>query len=178
MNELSRKNNTNKKALPLWFMVLFSLALIFTLSSFGSYAYQRYTTKNQNFEKESESYIQRLGLLQQKDVIDINWLHTLNPLVKKVQGRLIWSSNKQQGVMEFVNLPKLDKSQQYRLWIYDLYSRNKRIAAIIDKQESFQQNDRVVMPFTPSSLIKSPFKFELTLEEEGKEAQPLLLAQP
>jgi len=172
--------SVNKNKIPLWFIISFSAVLLFTLSSFGLYAYQKKNLRNQNISQESESYIQKQGLLQQKDLIDTNWLHTLNPLVKKVQGRLLWSSNKQQGLMEFINLPNLKKKQQFTLWIYDLNSNsNKPILASIKHSESYRQKNKIIMPFSASSRVKSPFKFELMLKEEGNEiAQPLLLAQP
>ena len=174
------QTSANKDKIPLWFIIVFSAVLLFTLSSFGLYAYQKKNLRSQNMAQESESYIQKLGILQQKDLIDTNWLHTLNPLVKKVQGRLLWSSNKQQGLMEFINLPKLKKKQQFTLWIYDLDSNSDRpILASIKHSESYRQKNKIIMPFSASSRVKSPFKFELMLNEAGKEVeQPLLLAQP
>lgn len=174
------KVKPNKDKIPLWFIILFSTVLLFTLSSFALYAYQKNNRNNADLSQESARYIQKLDILQQDDVIDTNWLHTLNPLVKKVQGRLLWSSKKQQGVMEFINLPKLKKTQQYRLWIYDLYSNDsKPVSAEIDETAIYRQKNKVIIPFKPSNTAKSPFKFELTLEEKGvKDGQPLLLAQP
>lgn len=175
-------NNQNVKPsrgkIPLWFMILFSAVSLFFLSTVGLYAYQEYNRKSLDLLQESELYIQKLGVLQQDDVIDVNWLHTLNPLVKKVKGRLLWSSEKQYGFMEFINLPVLEKSQRYRLWIYDLYSNRKAVSAIIDPSKIFKHKVRIVMPFKAAATIESPFKFELMLEESGKEEQPLLLAQP
>ena len=170
----------NKAKIPLWFIILFSTILLFTLSSFGLYAYQKKNKLTINLTEESQQYIQKLNILQQDDVIDTNWLHTLNPLVKKVQGRLLWSSKKQQGVMEFINLPKLNHNQHYQLWIYDLYANNtKPIAAIVDDSIIYKKTNKKIIPFKAGLLVNSPFKFEITLEEIGvKEGQPLLLAQP
>ena len=174
------QTSANKDKIPLWFIIVFSAVLLFTLSSFGLYSYQKKNLRSQNMAQEAENYIQKQGILQQKDLIDTNWLHTLNPLVKKVQGRLLWSSNKQQGLMEFINLPKLKKKQQFILWIYDLNSNgNRPILANIQHSKSFRLKNKIIMPFSATARVKNPFKFELVLKEEGKEtAQPLLLAQP
>ena len=174
------KTNSNKDKIPLWFTIVFSTIMLFTLSSFGLYAYQKKSESNLTLTQESESYILKLGILQQEDVIDTNWLHTLNPLVKKVQGRLLWSSNKQQGLMEFINLPNLKKSQQIQLWIYDLDSNaNRPILALLDYKERYQRKNKTIISFTADLVVNSPFKFELMLKEKGvEERQPLLLAQP
>lgn len=174
------KTNPDKGKIPQWFIIVFATMLLFTLSSFGLYAYQKKNLNNQVLIKESESYIHKLGILQEKDVIDTNWLHTLNPLVKKVQGRLLWSSKKQQGLMEFINLPKLKKNQQFQLWIYDLDTEvNKPVLATLNHAENYRVKNKIIIPFSVSSTVKSPFKFELMLQEKGvDDAQPLLLAQP
>ena len=174
------KTSSDKDKIPLWFIITFSAVLLFTLSSFGLYAYQKKTQNKLSLVQESESYIQKLGILEQKDVIDTNWLHTLNPLVKKVQGRLLWSTHKQQGLMEFINLPKLKKYQQFKLWVYDLQSNGtKPVLAKINHLESYQSKNKIIMPFSVTVAVKSPFKFELMLEDKNIEgAQPLLLAQP
>lgn len=174
------KTTPDKNKISLWFIIVFVTVLLFTLSSLGLYTYQKNNLSKQTLVKESESYIRKLGILQQKDVIDTNWLHTLNPLVKKVQGRLLWSSKKQQGLMEFINLPKLKKNQQFQLWIYDLDAEvNKPFLAILNHAENYRAKNKIIMPFSVSSPVKSPFKFELMLQEKGvDDAQPLLLAQP
>lgn len=176
----NNKISTDKDKIPLWFIIVFSAVLLFTLSSFGLHAYQSKIQTKLDLVQESENYIQRLGILQQKDVIETNWLHTLNPIVKKVQGRLLWSSSKQQGLMEFINLPKIKKSQQFNLWIYDLQSNGTRpILAKLNHKESYHQKNKIIMPFSVDSKIKSPFKFELILKDNNTgNAQPLLLAQP
>jgi len=156
--------------------------LFLSLSTFGIFAFkQKQGELQQNSVKQGQFEILKQQILQQEDTIDTNWLHTLNPLVKKVRGRLLWSSAKQQGIMEFSDLPKLAKNQQFRLWIYDLNSRSsKPVSAIVAKNSQFKHKSKnLLVPFTAGSVIKSPFKFELTLEEKGVEGgQPLLLAQP
>lgn len=179
LNNKINNNKSNKVKLPLWFTVLFSVISLFSISSISLYVYQKYNHDNQQIDQEGEIYIQKLGILEQDDVIDVNWLHTLNPLVKKVQGRLLWSSKKQLGVMEFVNLPNLKKGQKFHLWIFDLNSKNnKPILANINKAVIFKQKKRTIMPFKGATSIDSPFKFELMLEDRSGKLHPLLLAQP
>lgn len=174
------KIKANKNKVPLWFIILFSTILLFTLSAIALNTYQKNNLSNLDLSQESTRYIQRLDILQQDDLIDTNWLHTLNPLVKKVQGRILWSSKKQQGVMEFINLPTLKKTQHYSLWIYDLDSNNtKPVLAKIDEQSIYRRKNKVIISFKPTAITRSPFKFELTLGGKGvKDGQPLLLAQP
>lgn len=173
--------NNKQGKLPLWFIVIFSVALLLTLSTFGIVAYQQKQGTRQSPVPKGQFEILKQQILQQEDAIDTNWLHTLNPLVKKVRGRLFWSSKKQQGVMEFTGLPKLKANQQFHLLIYDLNAESsKPISAIVTEKGQFKQKSKTfLVPFTASTMVKSPFKFELMLEEEGVEGgQPLLLAQP
>jgi len=179
LNNKINNKKPSKVKLSLWFTVLFSTVSLFFISSISLYAYQKYNHNNNQLDQEDEIYIQKLGILEQEDVIDVNWLHTLNPLVKKVQGRLLWSSQKQLGVMEFINLPKLKKGQKFHLWIFDLNSKDsKPISANISKAIISKQKKRTIMPFKGATSIKSPFKFELMLEDYSGKLHPLLLAQP
>ena len=179
--EMHHKPTKNKHTFPIWFLVLFPLALVFTISSIALYAYQQQQGTPTISVVSAQLKIQKQQILQQKDLIDTHWLHTLNPLVKEVRGRLLWSSNKQQGMMEFSHLPVLDDNQQYLLFIYDLNSiSNKPIPAIIANNHNLNNSsDTLLIPFTSNTIIKNPFKFELLLKEKGvKDMQPLLLAQP
>lgn len=180
--EMNNTANQKQGKLPLWFKVLFPLALFFTLSTIGIYAYQQQKAAPQDSVKAAQFEIKKQQLLEQEDVINTNWLHTLNPLVKNVRGRLLWSNTKQQGIMEFSNLPILAKNQQFRLWIYDLDSTDgKAIPASMAQKDTFNKKSskNILIPFTAKTIVKNPFKFELLLEEKGvKDGQPLLLAQP
>lgn len=173
------EQNTKTGKIPLWFIVLFSTVLVFTLSSAGVFVFNQ-TQANPEFkEQQSKLESQKQLILLQTDVINTNWLRTLNPLVKEVQGRLIWSSKLQQGIMEFSKLPELGENQQYRLWIYDLLAKNtKPVSAAVFKYKGVS-SEIFLRSFKTETTIKSPFKFELVLEKEGEVGgQPLLLAQP
>jgi hypothetical protein len=173
----------NKNKLPLWLIILFICLLVFTLSYLALSFYQKskQSTPLSAIEQMERTELENLkeSILEQNDTIDTNWLRTLNPLVKNVQGRLLWSSAKQQGVVEFINLPLLKNNQQYRLWVYDLEANeSKPITAAV-----FKSIDVIsgifASSFQPKFMVKTPLKFELVLEEGGSEVVlPLLLAQP
>lgn len=163
-----------------WAIVLLISLLIITLSTIGLQAYQKKSgTPNQPAVKNAQYEILKQQILQQKDVIDTHWLHTLNPLVKKVRGRLLWSTTKQQGIMEFTDLPVLTKNQSFILSIFDLNADTDfPVSAVFDTNNRFKDS-KLIIPFTSSEIIKNPFKFELSLKEKGVDSnQQLLLAQP
>lgn len=153
-------------------MVLLVLTIIFGISVY------KQQMKNPHQESlQSELVLQQQFILTQADVINTNWLRTLNPLVKNVEGRVVWSNQLQKGMMEFIGLPQINKNQQYRLWIYDLVG--KDTTPIFSTEFKQVISDKTLIPFSSNGLIKSPFKFELKLKTEGEEiSQPLFLAQP
>lgn len=175
MND-SVSTETSQGKIPLWVFIVFFSFLLVALSSFGLSKYQQRQEKEFNQAQQTKIENLKQSILQQDDVINTNWFRTLNPLVKDVQGSLLWSSAEQQGIIEILRLPPLNEKQQYHLWIYDLNSNNnKPISAIIFKPKRHQ----LTIPFKPESFVHSPFKFELVLEEEGvQEGLSLLLAQP
>ena len=163
--------------LPIWIVVLFISTLIIMVSVFGLSAYKKNQVEVPTELEKTALQMQEESLLTQADLINTNWLRTLNPLVKNVQGRLLWSSDKQLGIVSFNNLPKLKSNQYYHLTIYDLdIKENNGVTALRFNQKAFGIFER---SFKPATFIKTPFKFELVLEEDGVEfGQPLLLAQP
>jgi hypothetical protein len=168
---------SKQNKLPLWFVVLLVVVTIFTLSSVFVYTYKHIQT-NPVIDVQQSRFESRMQLLLlQRDVIETNWLRTLNPMVKKVEGRLIWSTTLQQGIMEFKNLPKINKNQNYRLWVYDLIeTKFEPISAAVF---NMVPANSFLIAFDPSAKVSAPFKFELALQTEGEELdQPLLLAQP
>lgn len=176
-------NNQNQKKtqgiLPVWFIALFATVLIIALSTIGLNAYQKKSGTPQPSVQNAQLEILKQQILQQDDAIDTHWLHTLNPLVKKVRGRLLWSSKKQQGVMEFTDLPILSTNQQFLLWIYDLDAETTLPIKAIFVNKKTINNERLMIPFTASEIIRDPLKFELLLKEKGVNTnQQLLLAQP
>ncbi len=115
-------------------------------------------------------------LLLQPNVINTNWLRTLNPLMKNVEGSLVWSAALQQGTVEFFNLPIINDNQYYQLWVHDLTEANNQASLVAVFKGS--KDEKLFMSFD-TIKIKSPYKFELVLHTEGEAInQPLLLAQP
>lgn len=174
MNKNEITNQQGKSPLKLLAIVI----LLVVLAIFASKYYKEWQ-KNPNQEsQQSDLILEQQFILTQTDVINTNWLRTLNPLVKNVEGRVVWSNVLQKGVMEFVGLPKIKDNQQYRLWIYDLVGEDTK--PIFSTEFSKVLSDKYLIPFNSnSSMIKSPFKFELMLKTEGEEtSQPLFLAQP
>jgi len=174
---LNKNEITNQQGKsPLTLLAIIILLVVFLL--FASKYYQEWLKNPDQKSQQSDLILEQQFILTQTDVINTNWLRTLNPLVKNVEGRVVWSNVLQKGVMEFVGLPKIKSNQQYRLWIYDLIGEDTK--PIFSTEFSTVLSDKYLVPFSSnSSLIKSPFKFELMLKTEGEEiSQPLFLAQP
>lgn len=118
--------------------------------------------------------------------IETQWLKTLNPLVKNTEGQLVWNTEKQQGVMTFINLPQPKVNEYYHLWIYDLKrSQQDPISggAFIPAKK---KNTEHWVAITPQDKVVQPYKFIIFLESKNvnvantpaNEPQILLLAQP
>ena len=158
---------------PFWF----PLGIFLSLLVLAIFAYKSWEQSSKQQENQSELYSLQQLILSQDDVINTNWLRTLNPLVKNVEGRLVWSTILQEGVMEFFGLPDIANNQKYQLWIYDLSNEDSK--PIFSKEFSDVESQVMLVPFASKDLIISPFKFELTLKTENQEGnEPLFLAQP
>jgi len=163
------------KKSPLLLIVI--IILLFAVFFLGYHFYKKWNINPTQEQYQSALIIQQQFILSQTDVINTNWLRTLNPLVKNVEGRVVWSNVLQKGVMEFVGLPKIAKNQVYRLWIYDLVGKDS--TPVFATEFSKLIPEKYLIPFSPKTTIKSPFKFELVLKTDGDEiSQPLFLAQP
>ncbi|MCK5895714.1 MAG: hypothetical protein KAG20_02850 [Cocleimonas sp.] len=172
---ISSKSVAKKKPL-LWFF----LSLLAALSLFLTSVYLVKNMRLAVVAQQDQTLLvqQRNILLQESDILQSNWLKTLNPLAKKTQGDLIWSNQQQKGWMRFANLPKLTEKQRYHLWIYDLES---SVTEPISSTQ-FQADPRIKKEFLveilASKIVKKPYKFVLKVESEGQPDQILLLAQP
>ena len=107
-------------------LILAAILLLGGIIYFGNLAYKKWIVNPNKEAIQSARVIQQQFILNQPDVINMNWLRTLNPLVKNVEGRVIWSNNLQKGVMEFVGLPEIASNQNYQLWIYDLIGKDTK----------------------------------------------------
>ena len=168
---------SDKFSLPLWLLVLITAVLIFSISQIGVSTYKRIQgAKPEVSAERSQIQSRKELLLLQPNVVNTNWLRTLNPLMQNVEGSLVWSAALQQGVVEFINLPKINDNQYYQLWVHDLTEANKQ-ASLVAVFKGAKDKD-LFMSFD-TIKIQSPYKFELVLHTEGEaNNQPLLLAQP
>lgn len=173
----SRVLSKQQQKTPLWLVVLVTVALLFTLTSVGGFVYKKWFAPISQQKHQSALIIEQQLILNQSDVVKTNWLRTLDPLVKEVEGGIVWSNTLQKGVMEFNGLPKIASNQQYQLWIYDLVGEDAEPVFAIEFNEVNIGN--FLKSFSAKQEILAPFKFELMLKTDGEESsQPLFLAQP
>lgn len=162
---------------PLWLVASLTLVLLCSVVFIGNLAYKKWVIEPNQQRGQSALVLQKQLILSQDSVINTSWLRTLDPLVKNAEGRLLWSNLLQQGMMEFVGLPKISDNQKYQLWIYDLAGKDTK--PIFSKEFSEVGTKMLLIPFTAKEQIISPFKFELLLKTDHEErSHPLFLAQP
>lgn len=165
-----------KKASFKWWML--ALLLLMTLVVTMPYGYSFY--QKSMIAKNNQNSVQNTldQLLANGNTEEYSWMRTLNPKAKRIEGGVIWSQDKQQGIMKFKNLPAISKTQQYHFWVYDRET-NQAVSSAIFQQRPFDPNSRLV-EFKPEKPIKSPYKFILSLENiaKNKETEVLLRAQP
>ena len=163
-----------------WLWPVLILAIAATLISGMIYA-QRVMQQVETIElKQVSQYESRKFMLSQPDALNINWMRTLNPLAKNIQGDIVWSSLMQQGMMRFANLTSLPKGQQYHLWIYDLTSPADEPVSVVTFSPDLKIPTELLIPFTTNKKINEPYKFMVMLEytDPSITPEPLLLAQP
>ena len=164
--------------IPLWFWIIFSSVAALTLVSTGLY-FAKSTRLSVAAQQDQTPLIQRRdSLLAERDILQSNWLKTLNPLAKKIQGDLIWSSLQQKGYMRFANLPELSAQQVYHLWIYDLEYSVKEPVSSTKFQADPHVRKEFVVEVVAEKVVKKPYKFVLKIETDAQPDQILLLAQP
>ena len=174
---MNSKALLNQPQKPFWRKALIVGLLLITLASLSGLAYEKWKSEPDQKTNQSALILQQQFIMTQSDAINTNWLRTLNPLVKNVEGRLAWSNLLQQGVMEFNLLPKIANNQHYQLWIYDLVGKDSR--PILSNKFSVLNSKKTLIPFSSKEQVNAPFKFELVLKTDGEEiSQPLFLAQP
>lgn len=168
----------NKSNPPLWFWITISFLATLTLVASGLY-FTKYTRLTVAAKKDQIPLVQQRNiLLQQNDLLQSNWLKTLNPLAKKIQGDLIWSNQQQKGFMRFANLPKLSTQQIYHLWVYDLKHSVKEPISATRFQADPHIKKEYLVEILPEQKVEKPYKFVLKLETHDQADQILLLAQP
>ena len=171
-------NYSDSRSRWLWPFVLILIAI--TMVTVMVYS-QRFVQKVGNIEKQQVAqYESRKFLLAQPDVININWMRTLDPLAKKVYGDVVWSTLMQKGMMRFANLPKLRPNQTYHLWMHDLASSAKDPVSVTQFSPELTVPTELLVPFTSPRKVSEPYKFTIMLDNSAIDIQPqpLLLAQP
>jgi len=159
-------------------LILLLSAFIITLLISFPYAYSYYQDSNAAKNKNHQVQKQLDKLLSSPDATEYPWMRSLNPLAKSIEGGIVWSQDRQYGVMKFRNLPATTEKQQYHLRLYDRNT-TQAISAVIFQQNKFMPSYRL-LSFRADTEVKSPYKFILSLESiNGEEQEQVLLrAQP
>lgn len=160
------------------FIVLTAVLLSIIVFISLSYGYSYYKKSRISEHSQVDVQQQLSDLLSTPDVVEYDWMRTLNPKAKVIEGGIVWSQEKQSGIMKFENLPALSEKQQYHLWLYDRNTKEP-ISGAIFRQNAFDTNSRLV-EFQPKKTVESPYKFILSLENSSGdgEEQVLLRVQP
>lgn len=157
---------------------LWGSLIVITLAGAGAY----YMMRDQLLDSPQTTsgvVVQKHGALQiQPDSLTINLSRTLNPLVKDVQGELIWNNKRQAGSVRIANLPSVNNDQFYQLWVFDRQGSGQAIPAGKFTQQKTAKE--VYWELAAKELITEPYKFVVTLEENDDVVPEklLLLAQP
>jgi len=170
-------NYSDTQSRWLWPFVLTLIAIVIVALMISS---QRFVQKVDKIEKQQVAqYESRKFLLAQPDVININWMRTLDPMAKKIHGDVVWSTLMQQGMMRFANLPTLKPNETYHLWVYDLASSAKDPVSITQFSPELTMPTELLIPFKSPKMVTEPYKFTIMLDSsaENSQPQPLLLAQ-
>ncbi|OQX12469.1 MAG: hypothetical protein BWK73_14785 [Thiothrix lacustris] len=120
----------------------------------------------------------REQLLADPTSVSGNWLRTLNPIVKNVQGDLVWNSAQQQGVLRIRDLPKPKAGHFYQLWLYDALgnTRDGVSGGVLTQGVGREELFRRIVTDAP---VQEPYKFEFKLHTNQTDAgQLLLMVQP
>lgn len=114
-------------------------------------------------------------LLHAEDSIGGNWLRTLNPNMKTVQGDLVWNTTEQRGVMRIMHLPKPDRAQHYVVRAYDSYHTSSQGVPVAYLVEGAKEAP-LFMNLQTQTRITDPYKFVLTQEPiQGQGDKQILL---
>jgi hypothetical protein len=155
------------------------ILLVLSLVGLGGYVLGQFQGVLANDSTPAGLQALRETLLAETSSVRGNWLRTLNPLVKDVQGDLVWNSAQQQGVMRFVNLPSPKAGHFYQLWLYDTRGESDAAVSGAELREGSGRGELFV-PIKTATTVEEPYKFVLALQAEGdkKVGQTLLMVQP
>jgi anti-sigma-K factor RskA len=95
-----------------------------------------------------------------------NWTTGNIKDLKNVSGDVVWSDEKQEGFMRFINLPVNDKAKEtYQLWIFDETQDEK--TPIDGGVFDINENGEVVVQIDAKLKVKNPKMFAITVEKPG-----------
>ncbi len=100
------------------------------------------------------------------DAVQSNWTPTKYPNMQAVEGDVVWSSEKQEGYMRFVNLAANDPQQSvYQLWIFDA-NQDERYP-VDGGVFNVAQSGEVIVPIQAKLNVTKPTLFAVTIEKPG-----------
>jgi Anti-sigma-K factor rskA len=101
-----------------------------------------------------------------KDALQSNWTPTKYPNVQTVEGDVVWSSERQEGYMRFVNLAANDPAKSvYQLWIFDANQDEKY--PVDGGVFNVSQSGEVIVPINAKLNVTKPTLFAVTIEKPG-----------
>jgi len=159
-------------------LVWVALSMVLLVALFAFQKSKSANTEDDNYSQKKSEWV---ALLAEKNTLHLHWLRTLNPIVKKTDGDLIWNTEQQKGLMHFSNLPALKNGHIYQLWIYDLQQSTEKpvLAAVFT---GHKKKTLFYATIIPKNRVIKPFKFLLIKGKKGdksfNKSQSLLLAQP
>lgn len=162
-----------------WKTWLIATLACLTLIMASLYAFQRMGGAHAN---TTENPLQPLhdALLADPNSVGGNWLRTLNPAVKHVQGDLVWNSRQQQGVMRIRYLPNPKANDFYQLWLYDAQGKPEQQPVAGGKLSNGGEDETLYVAIKPAIPVQEPYKFVLKLHTATNPdaGQVLLMVQP
>jgi hypothetical protein len=102
-----------------------------------------------------------------QQVTTVNWAHGPNPTGENTAGDVVWSTQRQQGVMRFQKLPVNDPRKfQYQLWIFDS-AQDERYPVDGGVFDIPAGADEVLVAIQAKLPIVGPTLFAITVEKPG-----------
>ena len=112
---------------------------------------------------------QMAALLDQaRDVKEIPWSLTEDPLASGATGKVLWSPSRQEGYMVFENLRGNDPTQtQFQLWIFDASRVDWEAKPVDGGVFDVNGEGQVVVPIQAKLSVQDAKLFAVTLEQTG-----------
>jgi hypothetical protein len=101
------------------------------------------------------------------DALTVSWSATGDATGPEAEGDVVWSNERQAGVMRFRGLAINDPSVfQYQLWIFD-EAQDERYPIDGGVFDVVQEGDEVLVRIDPKLEVVSPTLFAVTIEKPG-----------